>query len=104
MHKEIKSRINSGNACHDSVQSLLSSRLVSRKVKLKIHATIILPLVLYGWGSWSLILREEHRLIVFENRVQRRIFRPERNKVKGEQRKLHSVKLHNLYQPKFLGG
>jgi hypothetical protein len=69
IHEEIKSRINSGNACYHSVHSLLSSRLLSRNVKVKIYRTIILPVVLYGCETWSLTLREEHRLRVFENRV-----------------------------------
>jgi hypothetical protein len=61
MHKEIKSRLNLGNACYHLVQSLLSSRLVSRNLKVKIYKTIILPVVLYGCETWSLTLREEHR-------------------------------------------
>jgi hypothetical protein len=52
----------------------LSSCLLSRKVKVKIYKTIILPVVLYGCETWSLTLREEHRMMVFENRVLRRIF------------------------------
>jgi hypothetical protein len=76
MQEEIKSRLNSGNACYHSVQSLLSSRLSSRNVKVKIYKTIILPVVLYGCETWSLILREEHRLKVFDNRVLRRISGP----------------------------
>jgi hypothetical protein len=74
IHGEIKSRLNSGNACYHSVQSLLSYRLLSTNVKVKIHKTIILPVVSYGCETWSLTLREEHRLRVFENRVLRRIF------------------------------
>jgi ribosomal protein S2 len=69
IHTEIKSRLNSGNACYHSVQSLLSSRLLSRNVEVNIYKTIILPVVLYGCETWSLTLREEHRLRVFENRV-----------------------------------
>jgi glycerol-3-phosphate O-acyltransferase len=57
IHKEIKSRPNSGNACYHSVQSILSSRLLSRNVKVKIHRTIIVPVVLYGCETWSLTLR-----------------------------------------------
>jgi hypothetical protein len=67
IHEEIKSRLNSGNACYHSVQSLLSSRLLSRNVKVKIYKTIILPFILYGRETWSLTLREEHRLRMFEN-------------------------------------
>jgi hypothetical protein len=59
--------------------------------------TIILPVVLYGCETWSLTLREEHRLRVFENRVLRRIFGPKRDDNTGEWRKLHNEELHNLY-------
>jgi hypothetical protein len=97
MHKEIKSRLNSGNACNHLVQSLLSFRLLSRNAKVKIHKIITWPLVLYGCETWSVTLREEHRLRVFENRVLRRIYRPKRDEVTGEWRKLHSGGLHNLY-------
>jgi hypothetical protein len=75
----------------------LSSRLLSRKVKVQIYKTIILLVVLYGCETWSLKLREEHRLRVSENRVLRRIFGPKRDEVTGEWRKLHSEELHNLY-------
>jgi hypothetical protein len=75
----------------------LSSRLLSRNVKVKIYKTIILPVVLYGCETWSLTLREEHRLRVFENRVLRRIFGPKRDEVTEEWRKLHNEELHNLY-------
>jgi hypothetical protein len=95
LHEEIKSRLNSGKACYHSVQSLLSSRLLSRNVK--VYKTIILLVVLYGCETWSLMLREEHTLRVFENRVLRPIFGPKRDVVAGEWRKLHSKELHNLY-------
>jgi hypothetical protein len=77
----------------------LSSLLLSRNVKVKVYKTIILPVVLYGCVTWSLTLREEHRLRVFENRVLRRIFGPKRDEVTGEWRKLHNEELHNLYLP-----
>jgi hypothetical protein len=97
MHEEIKSRLNSGNACYHSVQSLLSTRLLSRNLKDKICKTVILPVVLYGCETWSLTLREELRLRVFENRMLRRIFGPKKDEVMGEWRKLHSGELHILY-------
>jgi hypothetical protein len=66
-------------------------------VKIKIYKTIILPVVLYRCEAWSLMLREEHRLRVFENRVLRRIFGPKRDEVTGSWRKLHNEELHGLY-------
>jgi hypothetical protein len=80
MGYEVKRRLNSDNACY---QILLSSSLLSKKVKNKICKTIILPVVLYGYETWFLTLREEHKLGVFENRVRRRIFGPKRYKVMG---------------------
>jgi hypothetical protein len=77
---DIKRRLNSDNACYHSVQDILSPHLLSENVKIRIHKTIILPVVLYGCETLSLKLREEHRLMVFENRVLRRIFRPKRDK------------------------
>ena len=58
------------------VQTLLSSRLLSKNLKIEIYKTIILPVVLYGCEAWSLTLREECRLRIFENRILRRIFGP----------------------------
>jgi predicted phosphohydrolase len=86
-----------GNACYHSVHSLLSSRLLSRNVKVKVYKTIILQVVLYGCETWSLTLREEHRLRVFENRVLRRKFGRKRDEVTGEWRKLHNEELHILH-------
>jgi hypothetical protein len=97
MHEETKSRLNSGNACYHLVQSLLSSHLLSRNLKVKIYKTIIPSVVLYGCETWSLTLREEHRLRMFGNRVLRRIFGPKRDEVTGEWRKLRKGELHNLY-------
>jgi hypothetical protein len=68
-----------------------------KKLKIRIFKTIILPVILYGCETWSLALREEHRLRVFENRVLRRIFGPKGDEVTGEWRKLHNKELHDLY-------
>jgi hypothetical protein len=95
IQEEIKSRLKSGNACYHSMQNLLSSSLLSRNLKIKIYRTIILP-VLYGCETWSLTWRVECRLRVFENRVLRRIFGPDRVKVTREWKKLHNEEL-NLY-------
>ena len=97
IRKEIKSRLNLGNACYHSVQNILSSSLLSKNLKIKIYKTIILPAVLYGCETWSLTLREERRLRVFENRVLRRIFAPKRDEVTWEWRKLHNEELNDLY-------
>jgi hypothetical protein len=103
IHGEIRSRLNSGNACYHAVQNLLSSRLLSRNVKIK-KKTIILPVVLYGCETWSVMLREERRLRVFENRVLRRIFGLKRDEVTGGWRKLHNEVLRGLYShPVLLG-
>jgi hypothetical protein len=93
---EIKSRLNSGNACYYSVQNLFSSRIISINQRIKIYKTVILPIVLYGCETWSVTLREEHRLRGFESRVLRRIFGPEREE-DGSWRKLHNDELHNRY-------
>ena len=97
MQEEIKSRLKSGNACYLSVQNLLYSSLLSKNLKIKIHRTIILAVVLYGCETWSLTLREERRLRVLENRVLRRIFGPRRDEVTGEWRKLHNEERNDLY-------
>jgi hypothetical protein len=93
IHDEIKSRLNSGNACYYSVQNLFSSCLISKNLQIKIYKTVILPVVLYGCKTWSLTLGEEHRLRVFENRVLRKIFGPKRDE-NGSWRKLHNDELH----------
>jgi hypothetical protein len=72
-----------GNACYHSVQNLLSSILLSKNLKVKIYRTIILSVVLYGCETSSLTLREERRVRVFENRVLRRVFGPNRDEVTG---------------------
>jgi len=95
--EEIKSRLRLGNACYHSVQNLLSSRLLSRNLKIKVYRTIILPVVLYGCETWSLTLREERKLKVFENKVLRRIFGPRRDEVTGEWRRLHNEELNDLH-------
>ncbi|KAJ4429847.1 hypothetical protein ANN_22051 [Periplaneta americana] len=95
--EEIKHRINMGNACYYSVEKLLSSSLLSNNLKVGIYKTVILPVVLYGCETWTLTLREEHRLRVFENKVLRKIFGAKRDEVTGEWRKLHNIELHALY-------
>ena len=97
IQKEIKSRLKLGNACYYSVQNILSSSLLSKNLKTKIYITTILPVVLYGCETWSLTLKEERRLRVFENRVLRRAFGPKRDDVTGEWRKLHNKELSDLY-------
>jgi len=71
--------------------------MVSKNLKIKIYRTITLPVVLYGCETWSLTLREERRLGVFENRVLRRVFGSMRDEVTGEWRKLHNEELRDLY-------
>ena len=77
--------------------NLLSSRLLSKNLKIKINRTIILTVVLYGCETWSLTLREERKLRAFENMVLRRIFGPRRDEVTGEWRRWHKEELSDLY-------
>ena len=85
------------NACYHSVQSLLSSRLLSKNVKNKIYRTINLLVVLYGCEAWSLTVKEVRKLRVFENMVLRRIFGARGDEVTGEWRRLHNEELNGLY-------
>jgi len=71
--------------------------LLSKNLTIKIYRTIILPVVLYGCETWSLTLREERKLRVYENMVSRRIFGPRRDEVTGELRRVHSEELNDLY-------
>ena len=66
------------------MQNILSSSLLFKYLKIKLYRNAILPVVLYGCETWSLTLREEGRLSVFENRVLRRVFGPKRDEVTGE--------------------
>ena len=97
-----KSRLKLGNACYHSVQKLLSSSLIYKNLKIKIYRTIILPVVLYGCETWSLTLREERRLRVFENRVLRGIFWSKRKEVTRKWRKLHNEEPVYLFSYGFL--
>ena len=82
----------------EDVSKIISTRNITlKKLKIKIYRSIILPVVLYGCETWSLTLREERRLRVFENRVLRRVFGPRRDEVTGEWRKLRNEKLNDLY-------
>ena len=80
-----------------SVFCVFSTRLLSKNLKIKIYRTIILPVVLYGYETWSLTLREERKPRAFENMVLRRIFGPRRDEVTGKWRRLHNEELNDLY-------
>jgi hypothetical protein len=103
IHAKIKSKSNSGNPYYRSVQNL-SSRLSSKILKIKMHKTIILPVVLYGCEAWSLTLREQHGLKMLKKRVLGRIFGPKRDETPGGRRRLQNEELHNLYaSPNIIG-
>jgi len=72
--------------------------LLSKNLKIKIYRNIILPVVLYGCETWTLTLRKECRLRVYENRVLRNIFGPKRDEVTGEWRKLYNIQYCSGYQ------
>ena len=84
IREEIKRTINKGNACYYSLQKILSSRLLSKKLKVKTYKTVIPPVVLYGCETSSLTMREELRLRVLENKVLRKIFGAKRDKITGD--------------------
>jgi len=96
IQEEIKSRLKSGNACYHSVQNLLTSSLLTKSIKIKIYRTIILPVVLNECETWSLPLREKRRQKLLGKWVLRTIFRPKRDEVRGDRRKLHNEELNDL--------
>jgi len=97
--EEIKSRLKSRKACSHSVQNILSSSLLYENIEYDIqnYRIIILHVILSGCETWSLTLKEERRLRMFENRVPRRIFGPKRDEVTGECRKIHNEELNDVY-------
>ena len=80
-----------------SLEKILSSHLLSKKLKVNTYKTIILPAVLFGCETWSLALREENMLRLFENKVLRKTFGAKRDEIKAEWRKLHNAELHAFY-------
>jgi len=91
-------RLKSGNACyHSGMKSFLPSSLLSKNINTKIYSNIILPIVSYECETWTLTLREERKLRLFENRVLRKIFGPNRDELSKERRRLHNEKLCCLY-------
>jgi len=72
-------------------------QLLARNIKSKMYRNVILPVVLYGCETWSFTFREGCRLRIFEDRVLRRIFRPKRDEVTREWRRLQNKELYNLY-------
>jgi hypothetical protein len=85
------------NACYHTVQNILLFSSLNKTTKIKIHRTIILSVVLYGCDTWSLTLREEHRLSVCENKVLKEIFGADRDEVIVGWRRLRNEELHDLY-------
>jgi hypothetical protein len=94
IHKDIKRRLHSGNACYHSVQNLLSSHLMSKNIKIKIYKTKILPVFLYGCETWAQILREKCTLW--------RMAGPKQYDMTGGWIKLYNEVLHNLYSVKII--
>ena len=94
IHEEIKRRIKMGNVCYYSLEKM-SSSLFSNKFKVNIKQSY--TVVLYGCETWSLTLREEHRLTIFVNKVLRKIFGTKKDEIIGEWSKLHNAEVHALY-------
>lgn len=93
IHEEVKS----GNSCYYSVQFFFFSCSRSKNIKINVYRTIILPFVLYGCETGLLTLREEHKPVVLENRLLRRRFEPEMDKVTRKWQRLHNEELNDLY-------
>jgi hypothetical protein len=93
VQEETESGMKSGNACSHLMQNMLPSSLLYNNLRTKIYRTIILLVVLYGYETWSLTLREECRPRLSENRVLRRIFGPMRDEVTRECIKPHNEEL-----------
>ena len=81
IQEEIKNRFKSGNSFSHSVKNLVSSSLLSKNIKIRIHITKIFPVILSECETWSLTLREKHRLRVFKNRVLRKVLGPKKYEV-----------------------
>ena len=96
IQEEIKCRFKTGYSCYYSVQRPWSFGLHWKNFKIKIYKIIILPIVQYGCEAWSLTLREERRLRVFENRILRRVFGPNKDE-NGEWRRLNNEELHSSF-------
>jgi len=96
----------SGNYPEESIQdidSLVFLHICYPNRNIKTYGTMVLPVGVYGSGTWSLILTEEHRLRIFDNSVLRRIFGPNREEVTVEMRRLHNEGHYNLYSsPKII--
>jgi hypothetical protein len=90
IQEENKRIFNSGSAYYHLDQNLLSSCLLSKNVTIRICKTVILPVVLYDCETWSLTLRKEYGLRVFENRMLKGMLVPKRDEVAGRWRKLHN--------------
>jgi hypothetical protein len=104
VHGEVMIRVNSRKAFYHSVQTLSSSRMLHKKIRIKIYRIIILPVVFCGCETWSLSLKDEYRLMVFENMVLRKTFGSKRDEVTGEWRRLHNEELRDFYSsPNFIG-
>jgi hypothetical protein len=102
--EEIKSRLSQETLAIIRCGIFCLHRLLSKHLKIKVYRTIILPIILYGCETWSLTLREERKLRLFENMVLRRIFGPWREEVKGEWRRLHNEELNDLYTTEYCAG
>jgi len=97
IQEEIKSTFKSGNACYHSAKNFLSSSLLFKTTEIKTYGTIFLLLCFNACETWSLTLREERTLRVFENKMLRRIFGPKRNDVTGDWVKLYNEEINDLY-------
>jgi hypothetical protein len=102
IQEEVKSRLNMGNTCYHSVLNLLSSRLLSRNLTIKIRKNYNFIFCFVWCETYSSTPKEVHRLRVFVNRVLRKIFGPKSEEVVGGWRRLHNEELHNYTSPSII--
>jgi len=97
IQEENRSTLQYGNVSCYLVRNLLSSILLPNTIKIKIQRPVILSIFLYGCENWSLTLKEEHMLRVFQSKVLSRIFGPKRDEVTGKWREIYNEELNDLY-------
>jgi hypothetical protein len=94
---EIAARIQAGNRCYYGLTKILSSRTISRRMKERLYTSLIRPVVLYGSETWPIRKMDEHKFMIFERKVLRKINGPVKDEITGEWRRRKNIELEILY-------